>query len=150
MEKVNHEKLDYKYEKLIKSLKALDKSIKVFSSTAIPEEFKSELVASLIKHYEMCFEASCKFLQLYLKQKYNIDLAANMSKTIFKICYENKFIDWETSQELLPIVDARNATTHDYDEEEAHETCKRVSGYYKTFKKLIDFIEKSGYSGNSK
>jgi hypothetical protein len=39
---------------------------------------KSELVASLIKHYEMCFEASCKFLQLYLKQKYSIDLAANL------------------------------------------------------------------------
>ena len=140
------EKIDYKYEKFNNSLKALGRSIKAFSSPVVPEEFKNEFVASLIKHYEMCFEASCKFLQLYLKQKYLIDVSANMSKTIFKICYENKIIDWQTSQELFAIVEARNATTHDYNEEEAHEACKRASEYYETFKKLRDFIEKSGYS----
>ncbi len=145
MEKISC-KIDYKYEKFNKSLKALERSLSLFLSPTIPEDIKSELVASLIKHYEMCFEASCKFLQLYLKQKYSIDLSANMSKTIFKICYAQSLIDQATSQELLIIVDARNATTHDYDEEEAYEICKRVSGYCETFKRLKDFIKKSGYS----
>lgn len=140
------EKIDYKYEKFINSLMALERSIRIFSSANVTEEFKSELIASLIKHYEMCFETACKFLQLYLKREYSIDLSGNMSKTIFKICYENRLIDQLTSQELLIIVDARNATTHDYDEEEAHEVCKRVSEYCETFKRLRNFIEKSGYS----
>ncbi len=144
MEKISC-KIDYKYEKFTKSLKSLERSLRIFSSPTTSEEIKSELVASLVKHYEMCFEASCKFLQLYLKQKYSIDLSANMSKTIFKICYAQSLIDQATSQELLIIVDARNATTHDYDEEEAREVCRRVSGYCETFKRLKGFIEKSGY-----
>jgi nucleotidyltransferase-like protein len=39
-------------------------------------------------------------------------------------------------KELLKICDARNTTTHTYDEEKAQESCKRIDDYYQTFKKI--------------
>jgi len=139
-------KIDHKYEKFIKSLAALARSIKLFSSPTAPEKFRTVLVTSLIKHYELCFATSRQFLQIYLKQNYAMDVSTNRSKTIFKICYDNNIIDKNTAQELLAIFKARKATIYDYDEEKAYETCKRVSEYCETFKKLKNFIEKSGYS----
>lgn len=43
-----------------------------------------------------------------------------------------------TTKEFLDISEARNATTHDYDEENAQEICQRIGDYYVTFKKLSD------------
>ena len=122
------ERLKNKHEKFIKSLQALDRSIKISLRDTIQEEMRQSLVASNVKHFEMCYESAWKFLQLYLEQKYNQQL--NSPKKIFRECFALGIIDSDTTQELLNISEARNATVHDYDEETAQETSKRISSYY--------------------
>jgi nucleotidyltransferase substrate binding protein (TIGR01987 family) len=128
------EKLTYKQQKFTNALDALKRSIKVFSRTDIDEDIRENLVASIIKHFEMCYEALWKFLKLYLEIRYAE--IVDSPKKVFRQCFALGIIDESTTKELLNISEARNATTHDYDEENAQEICQRIGDYYITFEKL--------------
>lgn len=130
------EKLIYKHQKFTQSLDALERSIRVFSRNDIDEDIRENLVASVIKHFEMCYEASWKFLKFYLETRYAE--IVDSPKKVFRQCFVLGIIDEQTTKELLDISEARNATTHDYDEENAQEICKRISDYFATFKKVAD------------
>ena len=129
------EKLKKKREKFIKSLHALDRSITVSLRDDFSEDIMHSLVASNIKHFEMCYESAWKFLQIYLVEKYTQE-QINSPKPIFRECFSLGILDNATIKELLDISEARNATVHDYDEETAQETCNRIHQYYETLKGL--------------
>ncbi len=95
---------------------------------------RESLVASLVKHFEMCYEASWKFLKLYLKVHYGE--IANSPREVFRQCFSSGLLDEQTIKGLLKICDARNTTTHTYDEENAQEIYKRIDDYYQIFKKI--------------
>ena len=128
------EKLKYQHEKFIASLRALERSIKIFSRTDISEDIRENLVASVIKHFELCYESAWKFLKLYLEKRYAE--IADSPKKVFRKCYSAELIDEKTTKELLDISESRNSTTHSYNEENAQEICKRIDAYYVTFKQL--------------
>ena len=128
------EKLIHKHQKFIQTLNALDRSIKIFSRTDIDEDIRESLVASIIKHFEMCYEASWKFLKLYLEVHYS--QIANSPREVFRQCFTFHIFDEQTTNEFLKICDARNTTTHTYDEENAQEICKRIGHYYQILKKI--------------
>jgi nucleotidyltransferase substrate binding protein (TIGR01987 family) len=130
------EKLIYKQQKFVQTLDALERSIKVFSRMDIDKDIREHLVASIIKHFEMCYEASWKFLKLYLEIRHSE--IVDSPKKVFRQCFALGIINESTTKELLDISEARNATTHDYDEENAQEICQRIGDYYKTFQKLSD------------
>lgn len=128
------EKLTYKYETFIASLRALERSIAVFSHPDISENIREHLVASIIKHYELCYESLWKFLKLYLEKRYaEIE---DSPKKVFRKCFAVGLMDEQTTKELLDISESRNSTTHSYDEENAQEVCKRIDQYYRTFTQL--------------
>src|SRR5207249_53758 len=87
-----------------------------------------------VKHFEMCYEASWKFLQQYLAHRYSAKV--DSPKKIFRECFALGLLDLETTKALLDICEARNASVHDYDEETAQEICKRINTYYLTIKQL--------------
>jgi nucleotidyltransferase substrate binding protein (TIGR01987 family) len=124
------------YNKFVKSYEALDRSLSFFSSGkySFTTEEKETLVAGLIKHFELSYEMGWKFLQQYLKHKYEINLAS--PKAIFRECFAQKIVDYDTTEELLNMSNARNQTTHDYNEETAQETIGRVAHYYMVLEKL--------------
>ena len=128
------EKLIYKYHKFIHTLNALERSIKVFLRTDIDDEIRENLTAGIIKHFEMCYESSWKYLKHYLE--INCNQIANSPKKIFRECFIFNLLDEQTTEELLNISEARNTTTHTYDQENAQEVCKRIEHYYLTFKKI--------------
>ena len=129
------EKLNRKQEKFKLTLDALERSIKLlFRQDIVDEEIREGLVASTIKHFEMCYEASWKFLQRYLEYKY--DTKIDSPKKVFRECFTLGAINNTTTQELLNMTEARNGTVHDYNEESAQEICKRISDYFMTLKKL--------------
>lgn len=128
------EKVKYKYEKFISSLNALQRSLKTFDRSAVPEDIKNELIASLVKHYELCYEIVWKFLKIYLEKRFSEHI--DSPKKVFRRCFEVGLIDKNTTEELLGISEARNATSHDYDEETAHEICKRIKDFCVTFEKI--------------
>lgn len=128
------EKLIHTHQKFITSLHALERSIKVFARTDLDEDIRENLVASIIKHFEMCYETAWKFLKLYLEIHYSEKV--DSPKKVFRQCFILGVVDAITGNELLSISEARNATAHDYDEENAQEMCQRIGDYYATFKKL--------------
>ena len=132
------EKIKYKKEKFIKSLNALEKTGNIFSRENLEEDVKEILVASYVKHFEMCYESAWKFLQVYLEIKHNQLLSS--PKKIFRECFTLNLVDQKTTQDLLDISEARNSTVHDYDQETAQETCKRINQYYLVFKNLENII----------
>lgn len=133
------EKLEKFSGKFSRSLAALKRNLDFFSTQIreldpVEEESK---IAGTIKLLELCYEMSWKFLQQYLKQQYSIELSS--PKGIFRECYAQKIIDFSMTEQLLAISEARNATTHDYNEESAQEMYRRVTEYYHVFK----FLESS-------
>lgn len=128
------EKLIYKHQRYIKTLNALKEIIQIFSCTNIDEKIRKHLVASVVKHFEMCYEASWKFLKYYLEVNFNEII--NSPKQVFRQCFTSGLLDEQTVQGLLDINEARNTTTHTYDEENAKEICKRIESYYQIFKKI--------------
>lgn len=128
------EKLIYKQQKFTNTFNALERSIQVFNRTDIDDDIRENLVASIIKHFEMCYEALWKFLKLYLEIHYAE--VVDSPKKVFRQCFALGIIDESTTKELLDISEARNATTHDYDEENAQEICQRIGDYYITFKRI--------------
>jgi nucleotidyltransferase substrate binding protein (TIGR01987 family) len=128
------EKLIYKHQNFIRTLSALERSIKIFLRTDIDEEIRETLVASLVKHFEMCYEASWKFLKYYLEIRYS--QIANSPREVFRQCFIAGLLDEQTIKGLLKICDARNTMTHTYDEEKAQEICKRIDSYYQIFQKI--------------
>lgn len=128
------EKLAHKYKKFVATLNALRKNIDIFYREDLPLDVRNCVIASTIKHYEMCYEAAWKFLQLYISICY--DIKVDSPKKVFRESYILGLIDHQTTSELLDISESRNATTHDYDEETAKEICTRIDNYYLTFKKL--------------
>jgi len=138
------ERLVFAHQKFSKSLHALERSLNFslkYSASAATDELENS-VASLIKHFEICYEMCWKFLQQYIKQYHFVELAS--PKAIFRECFVLKIINQEETKKLLDISEARNATTHDYNEETARESCSRISAYFITLKALdrITFVEK--------
>ncbi len=130
------ERLISKQEKFIKSLQALEESIAIFLRPDTAADIRKSLVASNVKHFEICFESAWKFLQVYLAQEF--DFKVDSPKKIFRECFSLGIIDETVTQNLLDMSEARNATVHDYDEETALETCKRIQGYYDILKILVN------------
>lgn len=129
------EKLTYKYEKFVCSLNALQKVVEVLERKDIPITI---LLAAGVKHFEICYEVAWKYLKLYLECKHNQKV--DSPKKVFRECFNQSILNQETTHELLNIAETRNATTHDYDEETAKETFKRLAEYYITLQKLQDII----------
>ena len=128
------EKLIYKHQKFTQTLNALEQSIQMFSRTDIDENMRKHLVASIIKHFEMCYEASWKFLKYYLEVRF--EEIVNSPKQVYRQCLTFDLLDEQTVKGLLDINEARNSTTHTYDEENAQEVCKRIDHCYQIFKKI--------------
>ena len=130
------EKLIYKHQKFMQTLNALERSIKVFSRTDIDEDIRENLVASIIKHFEMCYEASWKFLKYYLE--YRFEEILNSPNKVFRQCFVLGLLGEQAVEGLLRINEARNTTTHTYDQENAQEVCKRIDSFYQILKKIND------------
>src|SRR3989304_10335223 len=109
------EKLDYKYQKLIRSLGACQRAVALYANPR-KDATQGELeayTASLVKHFELCYEMFWKFLKFYVSMTYGSD--AKGSKTIFRECHMHKLINDHELERLLIIVESRNTTAHIYD-----------------------------------
>lgn len=95
------ERLIVAQRKFEKSLKALERSINFFKKKDLDssqDELESAL-ASLIKHFEICYEMCWKYLQSYLKYKHSIEIAS--PKPIFRESFAASLITQQETKELL-------------------------------------------------
>lgn len=127
------EELKLRQAKFLKSLSAPEQSIRL-ANNSTDLGLQNTLVASNIKHFEMCYESAWKFLQILLSTKY--DLKIDSPKKIFRELFALGLVDNYITTELLNISEARNATVHDYDEETAYESYSRIASYYEILKTI--------------
>lgn len=93
---------------------------------------------SLIKRFEFTFELAWKTLREFLfSQGYSLAVAS--PKNVIAFAYREGFLN---SEEIwLDMLDARNSTVHDYDDELSDKIADDISNRYcKELQKLCKFI----------
>lgn len=109
---------------------------------AYDEEDKLEKQDSVIKRFEFCYELVWKFLKDVLEEDHGI--IAVSPKKVFHECFSTKIITEQESKVLLEIVNARNETSHIYDEDTAETICDAICKiYFPMMKSVIERFEKA-------
>lgn len=93
---------------------------------------------SVIKRFEFCYDLTWKFLKLYLENNYGIEVAS--PKKVFQECIKQNLVPADKANLLLDIVEARNNTSHIYDEETAHDIAQKIPQYYELLFQIIKNI----------
>ena len=83
---------------------------------------------SIIKRFELAYETFWKYLKTYLVSHYGVDAAA--PREVFRTCLRLKVVNEQEAQKLINMINARNLTTHVYDQETAHEMIMKVVPEY--------------------
>ncbi len=145
------EELKLRYDQLLRAYKRLkymtEKYVQLSQMAKnhnMLEQEENELIAhrdALIKRFEFCYELTWKFLKLLLKTQFLID--SNSPRSIFRDCYQQNILNREETGLLLETIDARNATSHIYDELAAESISKKIVDYYPVLSHIINKIKPS-------
>jgi nucleotidyltransferase substrate binding protein (TIGR01987 family) len=93
---------------------------------------------SLIKRFEFSYDISWKFYKDLLEVHYGI--LTPSSKKVFQECIIQQICTQEEGEQFLAMVDARNATSHQYSEELADQIGLKIINFYSIMKKVFDRI----------
>lgn len=148
------EELAIRYQQILQAYKRLDYMTKKFlqllqesSLHKLQTNEENELIThrdALIKRFEFCFDITWKFFKLFLKNNYSID--ANSPRKVFQEGYQQNLFTREETAQLLEMIDARNETTHVYDEERATTISKKIIVYYDLLATIVMRIKLNGNS----
>jgi nucleotidyltransferase substrate binding protein (TIGR01987 family) len=125
-----------KYANFVKSHEALARTMKVLQdSDELSAQVEESVVAGLIKHFELTYETSWKFLQSYLYEVKGV--AVSSAKTTFRACYEHKILPQNITDELVDLVDIRNETAHVYNNTAVQDVRNAIVKHYQVFNEII-------------
>lgn len=137
------ENLNHKYDNFKKCCEALGNVIQLQGqlglSSATNPIMKDLINAGVIKHFELTYETAWKFLKAYLANKYNCE--ATSPKAIFRECEQYRLFPTIMINELITLTDARNTTTHIYNQILAQEICNEVIKHYHVFNQILKTIK---------
>jgi len=135
------ERIKKRYHSLILSHEAFMRALELYQSkfSHAQKAEREAYLASIIKHFELLYEMLWKFLKAYLMEEYGIETIG--SKSIFRACHAKGLIDQKMLDQLLEVVEIRNATAHVYDESEALKTSKAIIMHYEPMKQLIEKLQ---------
>ncbi len=123
------ERIKAQYRQLLKAYKTLDLAINYLTHiTKSADPILTDIYHdSLIQRFEFCYDLSWKYLKEYLRVTHGIELRS--PKTVFQECLKQKIITEQETALLLEMVDARNSSSHIYDEEMAATISKKIPKY---------------------
>ena len=135
------EKLEYKYDVLMKSSKALLMAITLFQERYEDADMyeRATYVASVVKHFELFYEMLWKFLKFYLLEKHGIETTG--SKDVFRAIFAKNLINQQQLDLLMNTVGIRNTTSHAYDPDFALALCKEIVHVYPAMQQVIAAME---------
>ncbi len=102
------------------------------------ENLDNLLSAGVIQHFELAYETLWKFLKEYLKYTYEVEV--NSPRETFRACYEHKVLPESLVSELIQLADARNKTTHVYNQILAREICNDVVKHHHAMKNALEIV----------
>ncbi len=142
------EKIMERYKTAQKTLKFLKKAIDDYENLQ-HQEYIEHLRNSKIQSFEFCVETMWKFLKLYFRKAYGVELDPG-AKPIFRYCFKVNLVTEEEAKHLLKMVDDRNLSSHTYHEEFAEEMNERIENHYNLMEKIINQIGKKLNTENQK
>lgn len=126
-------KFEEKKSKFLKAIQALDE--------ALAEYEKYRILSSrdgAIQRFEFCTELAWKATREYLIEQGYVEL--NSPKSVMKQAYADKLLDDEAA--WLALLNARNLTSHIYDDETADEVFNDIkTEYVLLFKNLLSRLD---------
>ncbi len=120
------EKLELKYQDVLKALKTLQDILKEPYSVIIRD--------AAIQRFKYTFEALWKYTQAYLNEKEGI--VANSPKAVFRELLPLGFLSEDEVAGFLEMTDRRNDTVHTYKEVVAQMIFMRIPEYASLIEKL--------------
>lgn len=138
------EGLENKYDNFKKCYEALGNVIELQEqleiSAASNPVMQNLITAGVIKHFELTYETAWKFLKEYLAKTYNCE--ALSSKQVFRECEKYQIFSTIIVNELITLADARNTTTHIYNQMLAQEVCNAIVKHYQVLGQILELSTK--------
>lgn len=130
------EKIAIKRTQFNKSLEAFERALEILKKEYphADTDYQETYVASVIKHFELLYEIFWKYAKFYILAEFGDELAG--SKNIFRFLANIKKISDNDLAVLFEIIENRNATTHQYDQDYSQETVKMLEHYYQVIKSV--------------
>lgn len=142
------EELNYQCQLFQKALLQLKRMFKryqealhefqILQTTRTEEDYTGFRSAS-IQAFECCYELVWKLLKLILKKHYSIE--SSSPRKVFNDSYAQGIINENQVRMLVDMIDARNDTTHKYDELRADEIGKKIAAYIELFEMLKTHLQ---------
>jgi len=136
------EALNHKYSNFKKCYEALGNVIVVQEELhyiALANPIANDLFkAGVIKHFELAYETAWKFLKQYLAEVYGQELSS--PKSVFRACETYRIFPQHIVNELITLADARNTTTHIYDQILAQEVCDSIIRHHQVFGVILETV----------
>ena len=124
------------YENLGKAI-AMQEQLQQIAADNV--DAKNLFSAGVIKHFELTYETAWKFLKQHLTAVYGS--TATSPKQIFRECEIHKLFSPRVVNDLIMLADARNNTTHIYDQILAQEVCNDIAKHYAGFGVILETIK---------
>lgn len=121
---------DIDYTKFRESLKRLEEQHENYQNLddSLSQLNQEAVMESTIQRFETCFDMLWKTLKRYLTEELGIADLPNSPKPLFRTAHENTIFR-EPLEDWFRYSDARNNTSHDYDEEKARDCLEAVGSF---------------------
>ena len=129
-----------KLRQAIESLETALRCSQMPNLAAMDEHLPQVVRAAVIQHFEFTFELSWKMLERVLSEKLGSNTIKHMSnKMLFRVAAERLLLN--EPQRWFTYLDARNKTSHTYNESIAEDVYRKASAFLDDAKKLLAVLE---------
>lgn len=130
-----------RYESTRNALNDLAEIIDIIANDPVGKSYYKHMRKSEIQSFEFSLDTFWKLLKEYLLLVYKVEVDIATPKKVFRACLNIKVVTQEEFDMLLDAVDARNITSHTYQEELAEAIARQMPKFYKVlddiFKRLV-------------
>lgn len=131
--------MNLRIKSLEMALNRLNESINFFKKEGKSSQFYTQLRDSVIQRFEFCVDIFWKCLKDNIEAKHGIKVAS--PKSAFRESLAQDIISLHEFQSLETMLDARNESSHRYDEVMADEIAKHAEDYHKIMKTILIKIQ---------
>ena len=128
-------------DSLAKSINILERSLEVASTLNTSDENLQETVrAGVVHNFEVAYEQSSKMIRRWLKENI-VDTSGEgiTQRNIFRLGAENQLIS--DSERWMEYREARNLTSHTYNEDAAENVFMEATEFIHDAKQLLSVLE---------
>ena len=128
-------------DSLRKSIEALERSVETASRVDDSDEDLQETVRSGVIHsFEVAYEQSSKMINRWLKENISEASAERITqRNLFRLGAENQLIS--DSERWMEYREARNSTSHTYNEDAAENVFREAAEFIHDAKQLLKVLE---------